>query len=74
VAVRLNQEFIRIKGTGWKEAEAVRAATLASLVTRTFTSRCIVFFDTKVRWVTCPPPSPFDHPLIIVPFLCVCSC
>ena len=56
VAVRLNQEFVRIKSSGknnWFEAEEVRAATLASLVTRTFTKRCIVFFDTKVREALC---------------------
>ena len=46
VAVRLNQEFIRIKAPG-RAGEADRAATLCALVTRTFTDRTIVFFDTK---------------------------
>ena len=53
-ADRLDQEFIRIKGdpkkkgTGAHGVDEDRAATLAALVTRTFTDRTIVFFDTKV--------------------------
>lgn len=44
MAGRLIQEFIRIKSS----SESDRAAILASLVSRTFTERVIVFFDTKV--------------------------
>lgn len=47
VAGRLTQEFIRIK----QSSEGDRAAILASLVSRTFTERVIVFFDTKVRYL-----------------------
>jgi ATP-dependent RNA helicase DDX27 len=44
VAGRLTQEFIRIK----QSSESDRAAILGSLLSRTFTERVIVFFDTKV--------------------------
>ena len=48
VAERLQQEFVRIKPG--KEHE--REAMLMALVTRTFTSRAIVFVASKVRFRT----------------------
>ena len=45
VANRLEQEFVRVRASN----EGVnREAMLLALLTRTFTSRTIVFFDTKV--------------------------
>jgi len=56
VAPRLEQEFIRIRSGN----EANREAMLLSLLTRTFKSRVICFFDTKVA----------AHRMMIIAGLC----
>ena len=61
VANRLEQEFVRVR-TGNEGVN--REAMLLSLLTRTFTSRAIVFFDTKAD----------AHRLMIVCGLCGIKC
>lgn len=61
VAHRLEQEFVRVR-TGNEGIN--REAMLLSLLTRTFTSRTIVFFDTKAA----------AHRLMIVCGLCGIKC
>ena len=61
VANRLEQEFVRVRASN----EGVnREAMLLALLTRTFTSRTIVFFDTKVD----------AHRLMIICGLCGIKC
>ena len=61
VADRLEQEFVRVR-TGNEGVN--REAMLLSLLTRTFTSRAIVFFDTKAD----------AHRLMIICGLCGIKC
>lgn len=61
VANRLQQEFVRVRASN----EGInREAMLLALLTRTFTSRTIVFFDTKVD----------AHRLMIICGLCGIKC